>query len=210
MSADKPRIHLPKSPFERARMPFTLALSPIWLSALLGTQARSFGSPAYVAVEQLGFVLIIAATLGRLWCTLYVGGRKDRELCTEGPYSLCRNPLYFFSFLGMCGVCLGAQNILLAMVSAGLFLLCYHFVMLFEEARLFAMFGPSFVYYCRHVPRFLPAIRMPTGARQLVVKLPPLFRALTNGAWFLLTIPAIEALEALRLVGLFPTLIVPF
>ena len=39
---------------------------------------------------------------------LYVGGRKNAELVTTGPYSMMRNPLYFFSLLGVAGV--GAQT----------------------------------------------------------------------------------------------------
>jgi hypothetical protein len=31
------------------------------------------------------------ASLGRMWCSLYIAGSKDKELITNGPYSLCRN-----------------------------------------------------------------------------------------------------------------------
>ena len=37
---------------------------------------------------------------GRIWCSLYIAGYKNNVLVIEGPYSMCRNPLYFFSFIG--------------------------------------------------------------------------------------------------------------
>jgi protein-S-isoprenylcysteine O-methyltransferase Ste14 len=41
----------------------------------------------------------------RLWCSLYISGYKNSQLITSGPYSLCRNPLYFFSFVGFAALC---------------------------------------------------------------------------------------------------------
>ena len=61
-----------------------------------------------------GLVLVGIATVGRLWCSLYISGYKDRELITTGPYSLSRNPLYFFSFLGFAGIGLATETITLA------------------------------------------------------------------------------------------------
>src|SRR5262245_42792403 len=37
-----------------------------------------------------GWVFFLVYVAWRLWATLFIGGRKDRELQTEGPYSVCR------------------------------------------------------------------------------------------------------------------------
>ena len=38
-------------------------------------------------VEKFGIVAILLAILGRMWCTLYIGGRKSAEVVRNGPYS---------------------------------------------------------------------------------------------------------------------------
>jgi protein-S-isoprenylcysteine O-methyltransferase Ste14 len=58
----------------------------------------------------LGLVLVGIATVGRLWCALYIAGYKDSDLITSGPYSITRNPLYFFSFVGFAGIGLATET----------------------------------------------------------------------------------------------------
>ena len=107
-------------------------------------------------LEAAGLVLIGTGILGRAWSTLYIGGRKARELVTVGPYSVSRNPLYLFAFVAVAG--LGAQTG--SLVLAGLFALGAYFIFLpvvrYEEGALHAVFGPEFDAYRMRVPRFLP------------------------------------------------------
>lgn len=65
-------------------MPLTWCALPVWLIFLGATKAAGFETAPYDALEMLGLLLIIAAVLGRLWCSLYISGRKDKE----GPYSI--------------------------------------------------------------------------------------------------------------------------
>ena len=51
-----------------------------------------------------GVIMVGIATMGRVWCNLYICGYKSGKLITEGPYSMCRNPLYFFSLIGGIGI----------------------------------------------------------------------------------------------------------
>src|SRR6476660_1715925 len=65
-------------------------------SILTSFSAPTFAprDPLNLAFDLLGWGAFLGGTALRLWATGYVGGRKRRELVTEGPYSLCRNPLY--------------------------------------------------------------------------------------------------------------------
>jgi len=102
-----------KFPLEKLRIPLTWIFLPAGLLFLVATRAAGFESAPYELVEQIGLLLIFAAVLGLLWCSLYIGG-QDRELCVTGP----RNPLYLRSLLGLIGVCLAAENVILAAISA--------------------------------------------------------------------------------------------
>lgn len=109
-------------------------------------------------LEGFGLFLIVAGILGRAWSTLYIGGRKARELVTAGPYSVTRNPLYLFAFVAAAG--LGAQTG--SLVLAGLFGLGAYVIFLpvveHEERALQAVFGTEFDAYRARVPRFLPRL----------------------------------------------------
>jgi protein-S-isoprenylcysteine O-methyltransferase Ste14 len=110
------------------------------------------------SIEMAGVVLIFLGIVGRLWSTLYIGGRKSAMVVTTGPYSITRNPLYLFSAIAAAGV--GAQVGSLTTMIA-FFVLCavaFHFVILREEKFLSATFGEPYNAYCRRVPRFFPNI----------------------------------------------------
>jgi len=61
----------------------------------------------------LGAIMVSIASLGRLWCSVYIAGYKTDHLVTSGPYSMCRNPLYFFSLIGALGVGFASENVLI-------------------------------------------------------------------------------------------------
>ncbi|WP_186400463.1 isoprenylcysteine carboxylmethyltransferase family protein [Stappia sp. P2PMeth1] len=187
-----------KSPVERKRIFVTWLVAPAWLAMLIATQPEGFETLGYSLIEFLGFFLVFAAVLGRLWCTLYIGGRKDLDLCQSGPYSLTRNPLYFFSFLGLVGVCLAAQNIVLMIISAIAFLVYYRPVIRNEEKRLLSLFGPDYMLYMARVPRFFPRLDLPESEDTVVVHSRAFVRSLTEVMWFLVAIVGIEVLEELR------------
>lgn len=193
--------HQPKTPFERLRTKLTMAVFPLWAALLIGTRADGFETFAYKIIEYVGFTLICVAVIGRIWCSLYISGKKDQELCTVGPYSLSRNPLYFFSFLGVVGICFAAQNLTLTIISSSVFLAYYHFIIRSEERRLYEMFGADFDGYMKSVPRFLPRVAAPTINARLSVNVSAFTRSLTEVFWFLMAFVVLEILEDLRRNG---------
>lgn len=106
--------------------------------------------------ELLGFGLLIVAAVGRLWCLSYIAGVKNEVLVTEGPYSVVRNPLYIFNFIGAVGFGLAVENPLLAALLAAGFSVFYPSVVRHEEAAMARSFGESYARYRDSTPRWLP------------------------------------------------------
>lgn len=131
-----------------------------------------------------GLVLVIAAILGRLWCAVYIGGRKNAELCMLGPYSLVRHPLYVFSSLGVFGVLIASHRPAIAVLGFVLFWVYYRSVMREEDSRLAHRFGQSYDVYAGRVYSVWPRFDAFNDVSTLVVTLQPLRRAFTEVVWF--------------------------
>ncbi len=167
--------------------------------------SRSYWEDASEVVSLLlfllGIVLAAVASLGRMWCSLYIAGYKDRQLITDGPYSMCRNPLYFFSLIGVAGVGFATETITFPVVLVLLFLIYYPFVIKGEETRLREIFGELHEAYCRETPRLIP--------RSLVIREPSTYevnprvfrRHIFSALWFIWIIGILELIEGLREIG---------
>jgi protein-S-isoprenylcysteine O-methyltransferase Ste14 len=153
-----------------------------------------------------GLVLLLVAAGGRAWAALYIAGRKDRELVTQGPYSLVRNPLYFFSFLGFVGVGLAFESLLLGVLMGGIFAVGHWPEVRREEERLAGLFGEAYEAYRRRVPAFLPRIRIPSTPQSLAVNVRLFSRSLREAALIPLVFVAAELLEWAKLAELVPVM----
>ncbi|NQT84760.1 isoprenylcysteine carboxylmethyltransferase family protein [bacterium] len=161
------------------------------------------------AVEDAAFLLIIVGAFGRIWATLYVAGRKGKELVTSGPYSVCRNPLYFFSLLMGLGIVAAFQNLLLYVPLALFHLGSYFFTILAEERALAERFGTEYENYRARVPRFLPAFWRYRGgnAREwMSISERRVLRCLFESALFVMIIPLAELIEELHVRGILPVI----
>lgn len=83
--------------------------------------------------EMLGLFFVIACTLGRIWVSMYIAGYKNRELITVGPYSIMRNPLYFFNLLGAIGLGFSSESLIVLAIFLLAFAINYPLVVLHEE-----------------------------------------------------------------------------
>ncbi|PRD44025.1 isoprenylcysteine carboxylmethyltransferase family protein [Phyllobacterium phragmitis] len=145
-------------------------------------------------VEGAGSILLFVAILGRAWCTLYIGGRKTVVLVNSGPYSITRNPLYFFSFVAAAG--LGAQtgSISIAIFMALLGYVIFLPVVFREEAALSSAHGQSYDAYRRAVPRFLPRPALWRDIDSVAVDPRILRRTIADGMIFVLLALLVRAL----------------
>jgi protein-S-isoprenylcysteine O-methyltransferase Ste14 len=104
----------------------------------------------------MGVLFIMVAIGGRIWCAQYIAGRKTDSLVTEGTYSVCRNPLYFFSLIGAVGVGMFAESIVLILILLIVFSIIYPITIRDEEKKLLEIHGDAYRDYMSSVPRFVP------------------------------------------------------
>ncbi|MBI5394114.1 MAG: isoprenylcysteine carboxylmethyltransferase family protein [Verrucomicrobia bacterium] len=131
-------------------------LTPCVVVAVFSKPLFTEGSWADVVTEFFGWAVFLLGAGCRLWATLYIGGRKKQVLVTEGPYSICRNPLYVGSFLIGMSAGFFLQSIVFM---AGFFLVVVAYataVVPREESRLREIFGEEYARFCQSVPRFWP------------------------------------------------------
>jgi protein-S-isoprenylcysteine O-methyltransferase Ste14 len=160
-------------------------------------------------LPMAGLVLIGIAIVGRLWCSLYIGGRKNNELVTEGPYSMTRNPLYFFSLLGFVGIAFCTRSISFSVCVVAFFALVYPSVIASEEAFLRGRFGAAFEAYCKRTPRFFPSIARYRTSEVCEVSIRQFYRAARDVIWFVWLAGVVALIEVLRPALVQPLLAIP-
>ncbi|GAA0395932.1 isoprenylcysteine carboxylmethyltransferase family protein [Brevundimonas terrae] len=168
----------------------------------------SFGNHAFhEGIEAVGLGLIVICIVGRAWCSLYIGGRKKAEIVDRGPYSISRNPLYVFSFMGAFGMGAQTGSLTVAMLFLLLTYVVFYFTVKREETWLAGQFGQVYADYCARTPRFGPDFSKWRDAEALDVR--PRFFLLTirDGLMFLVAIPLFEAVEAMQNVGWLATVL---
>lgn len=173
---------------------------------LFGQSLMPPGSASHDFFVMFGQTLIVVGVIGRLWSTLYIGGRKRSGLATTGPYSVSRNPLYLFSTIAAAGI--GALTgsvvamLLFGLVCAGAF----HVVILREEKYLSANLGGAYDRYKVSVPRFIPALSLYQEEKNPTFEPNILTKALFDSLAFLAAVPAFKTIEIAQQAGLLPIL----
>jgi protein-S-isoprenylcysteine O-methyltransferase Ste14 len=111
-------------------------------------------------VDGVGWLLLSVGVLMRLWATLYIGGRKGVTIVTDGPYSLCRNPLYLGSMLCTLAMAVFLRSLLVLSAVTVSSLVYVLWVIPREERFLAAAAGEPYLEYRRRTPRLLPFGRL--------------------------------------------------
>ncbi len=133
-----------------------LLLTPAGLVAVFSVPHLAIDSWGDLVCESAGWSLFILGATFRWWATLYIGGRKSHELVRHGPYSICRNPLYFGTWLMAIAIAFLIQSLvfgsMLLLVSV-----FYLGITIPTEERLLAREYPrEFQEYSARVPRLVP------------------------------------------------------
>lgn len=173
-------------------------LVPFGLAALLSAPALAANSIAALSLTAAGWMAFLVYAGFRVWATLHVGGHKDRELQTEGPYSLCRNPLYLGSFAFAIAVTCFLKSVTFGAALLPAVLLYLQYVVRAEEHFLELRFQEDYRAYCRRTPRFWPrwsALRTPAFVRVDLKRLKQEAVRLGRAGLFII---ALQALVQLR------------
>jgi protein-S-isoprenylcysteine O-methyltransferase Ste14 len=194
-----------KPPHIRSR----IALSKVFALAValvaLFTSSKWRKYPLFGATLFAGGCLLVGiASVGRLWCALYISGYKKQSLITTGPYSLCRNPLYFFSLLGAIGVCLATETIMIPLVIGIAFALYYPAIIKAEEVKLRGLHSERYEVYCNSVPRFIPRASLLTEPTEYLVNPRAFRKSMIDALWFVWLVGLLEIVGALQELGLLP------
>jgi protein-S-isoprenylcysteine O-methyltransferase Ste14 len=168
----------------------------------------SASTPTWVVelAEMLGYFMLAAAALWRIWCAMFIAGNKNAELASAGPYSVVRNPLYLGNLLGVVGFGFAVEQPYMAAVLALAFALFYPTVVAREEERLAATFGERYREYCARVPRWIPDWSLYVEPAEVAVSANRMRRAIFDAMWFLWAFALWEFIEELHKLNLLPTL----
>jgi protein-S-isoprenylcysteine O-methyltransferase Ste14 len=160
---------------------------------------------AFELLEVIGIALIIVAVLGRFWAVLYIGQRKNATVMQDGPYSVCRHPLYLFSTIGVVGFAMMLGSVVVAAILGMLTFLILQMTASREETFLRATFGQAYEDYAARVPRIIPKISMFSTPTEITFSVASLRANFFDAMVFLSFIPLAELLKELKEYGLIPT-----
>jgi protein-S-isoprenylcysteine O-methyltransferase Ste14 len=150
--------------------------------------------PLVVCMQIAGILLMFAGIIGRILSTLSIGGRKDRLVVQSELYSICRNPLYFASFLMAIGLGLLSTRVdFTAMVIVAYLAIFYP--MMLNEAKVLRVKFPEFGEYETRVPLFFPNFRLWQQRNEFQINHNRVMRTLFDASLILLAIPVMVVLR---------------
>jgi protein-S-isoprenylcysteine O-methyltransferase Ste14 len=137
----------------------TLLLVPATIITLFSAPLVPPDSWEHVVIRGFAWAAFIAGAGMRFWVTLYLGGRKEKEIVHEGPYSVVRHPLYLGSLLIGVSAALFLESIAFGVALIVVALVYATATIPVEEGVLRARHPEAFEQYFAHVPRYWPSLR---------------------------------------------------
>ena len=162
---------------------------------------------ADITTEFVALVMVMVAAFGRLWTLSYISGHKTKDLVTKGPYSIMRNPLYFFSLIGAMGIGVASESIIILGSLLLAFSVYYPLVIRAEEEHLTHIHGDGFQDYCSTVPAFLPRFSLFHEPEEYLVNARLFRRAFFSVMWFPLAYILILSVAHLQEAGIMPVIL---
>jgi len=126
--------------------------------------------PLFIA----GLVIMAVIQAFRMYAASYLWGRQavaraEAEfLCTSGPYSYTRNPLYLGNFIIGMGVCMAINEWYAYALFIASFAFVYSIVIPYEERFLQGKFGNAYLEYKARTGRLMPALKGYKAGTQVI------------------------------------------
>ena len=191
----------PSASISSNRILISRIIAVILLALLILTDSSFRDSTTGVLLYVFGVLLVGIGTVGRLWCALYISGYKKEELITQGPYSISRNPLYFFSLLGFSGIGFATETFTFGILAILVFALVYPFIIRKEEEFLRSKFGQAYDGYCQRTPRFFPKFAAFQEPETYAVNPKVFRRAALDAIWFVWFLGILKLIDLAHKTG---------
>lgn len=136
---------------EAMRQGVGLALMPVF---------AWFASPVSV-LYMVGALIVVLGCLVRIYASGYIV--KNKQLATDGPYSLVRHPLYTGNLLVLIGFTLACGQWWAPVVALAFWWFYYPTAIEYEDRKLHRIFGESWEEWSRTVPAVIPRRLIPAG-----------------------------------------------
>ncbi len=192
----------------KARQYHSRIFAALMVAVLLVSEPRLGWNLSRNGLMFLGYALIIFGAFGRVYCSAFIGGRKNDTVVRSGPFSVVRNPLYVFSFIALAGVGMQSGMLSITVILLGAFCLYYPKVVAKEEAFLAHKFGEQYAQYTREVPRWIPNLDLWREPEQ--VECMPKFvrKTMMDASIFFLAMPCFVVISILHRNGILPVWLV--
>lgn len=151
---------------------------------------------AVICMQIVGSLLMFAGIVGRGMSTISIGGHKDNNVIKTELYSICRNPLYFSSFLLAFGVGLVSGRVDFLIIVVISFLAIFYPMMRNEAKFLRARFS-EFAEYEKSVPLFFPDFTLWNERKNFEINFRLVKRTFLDAALALPAIPVMILLSAI-------------
>ena len=191
---------------EKLRIPISRLVVITLIVLIFCSESKWEGTMTGAVLFASGCFLVAIAAIGRLWCSVYIAGYKTNVLITKGPYSICRHPLYFFSFLGAVGLGLATESFVILFIIFSAFATYYPSVIKSEEADLLKRHGDAYKIYRDATPVFFPHLSLLQEPETAMVHTRIIRKHGLDGLWFMWLVGIIESFEAFQKLGIFPVI----
>ncbi len=208
MSAAHPVVTKKRAWWVRSRAWIGISImTPFVIASVLSPPLAPEGSWPDIAFDLIGWFLFIVGGVFRWWATLYIGGRKLETIVSDGPYSICRNPLYVGTFLMGLAIAFFLQSLTFGVGFAIAAIFYMSVTVPAEEIMLGDKFGQVFTDYCQKVPRFFPKLRLLNTPAKIVINVGGLrSEALRTARWVWLPVIC-DLMAHLRLEAWWPKIL---